>query len=75
MCDHCVQSFQSAVHIHEFHDSRYSFDKFQNKYCRFKFLVPAFICSSSILSPALSGVVLTGKTETLWEPEQLLTGW
>ena len=49
LCNDRVQSFQSAVHIHEFHVIYIFKQKFKYKYYRFKFLVSAFICSSLVL--------------------------
>lgn len=79
MCGDRVQSFQSAVHIHEFHDIYifiYFHAEIQVQVLLFRISGLSFhLFKFDLKSCTKSGVVLTRKTKTLWEPEQLLPDW
>ena len=72
MCDDRVQSFQSAVHLHEFHVI-FIFIYFQAEVQVLSFQIcgPNFHLFKFCIK---SGVVLTRK-KVLWKPQQLLPDW
>ena len=76
MCDDRVHSFESAVHIHEFHVI-YVFmicfqAEIQVQVLSIQISGPSFyLFKFDLKSCTKSGVALT-RTKTLWEPEQLL---